>query len=575
MRAKAFFLFLLCLACHKHLELGEQSYPLHELVLRDKDGKGLWSASPSYVVASDSKEASRIGLEILASGGNIIDSAVAMSFALCVVRPQSTGLGGGGFLLMHFKGQTKAFDFRERAPLKAHRDLYTARDKKRQQAKDRESLAGFRSVAVPGMIAGLIQIHKEYGRLKLAQLLKPAIQLAKNGFIVYKNLADAIGSAYADMDENMRLVFAPHNKKLKVGERLVQRDLARTLRLLRKEGAAPFYRREGKIAQALLSSMQRGRGLMQAKDLESYEVFKPAPLWSKYRGYKIATMPPPSSGVFLLSMLTMLEPFPLERLYQSQRVRYYQVLIEAMRRAFKDRALYGGDGRFFAAPIQKLLSPPPLKLSFFSKKDKLSDPNPRKLAESYETTHFSIMDGKGNALSSTQSINYSFGARVMIPGWGIVLNNTMDDFSKRPGKPNVYGLIGGKANAIASGKTPLSSMSPSLLFDEKGVSLAVGAPGGSHILTAILQAIVHSVDLKMHPFISVARGRIHHQYKPETVFMESQALTKKEQKMLRDQGYVLKNSPSRSKLFVVKREGSLFIGASDPRGDGMARGASP
>ena len=575
-RKKFLFLFLFfCLACNKEIEIAGQSYPRQELVLTGKDSKTLWSSSQSYIVASDSKAASEVGVQILASGGNIVDSAIAVSFVLAVVRPQSTGLGGGGFLLMHLKGQTQAFDFRERAPLKAHRDLYRLTDKKntpKEMWESRDSLLGPRSVAVPGTIAGLIQIHKEYGKLNLSQLLKPAVRLAEQGFIVYESLAEAIDSAYADMDENMRLVFAPQNKKLRAGQRLIQKDLAKTLRLLAKEDSAAFYRREGKIAQALLRLMQRSKGLISAKDLESYRVFRVPPLWSEYRGYKLATMPPPSSGIFLLSMLKMLEPFPLQQLYQSQRAKYYQILIEAMRQGYKDRALYGGDSRFFPAPIKKLLSPAALKISPAHKRDTPSA-NTNKVSESYDTTHFSIMDKQGNALSSTQSINYRFGARVMVPGWGIILNDTMDDFSKAPGKPNAYGLIGGKANAIAGGKTPLSSMSPTLLFDKKGASLAVGAPGGSHIITAVLQAIIHDVDLNMHPLISVARGRIHHQYKPETVFVESQALKKEEQTKLKNLGYTLKSSSSRAKLFVVKRKGSTFVGASDPRGDGAAAGA--
>ena len=580
---KFLFLLLFCLACNKKIEIAGQSYLRQELVLAGKDSNQLWSSSPTYSIASDAKEASEAGAQVLAAGGNIVDSALAVSFALSVVRPQSTGLGGGGFLLMHLNGQTLAFDFRERAPQKAYRDMYCSiskKDKKNAQkiehksCQSRESLLGPRSVAVPGMIAGFIEIHKEYGKLELTQVLKPAIQLAERGFIVYESLAEAIDSAYADMDENMRLVFAPQDKKLRAGQRLIQKDLAKTLRLLSQKGAAAFYKQEGKIAQALLKLMRQNNGLISARDLESYRVLRPAPLWSKYRGYRVAAMPPPSSGIFLLSMLKMLEPFPLEQLYQKQRAKYYQILIEAMRQGYKDRALYGGDSRFVAVPITKLLAPAPLQLSPPHNKNPSSSSS-NKVSESYETTHFSIMDKQGNALSSTQSINYRFGARIMVPGWGIILNDTMDDFSKAPGRPNVYGLIGGKANAIAGGKTPLSSMSPTLLFDKEGVSLAVGAPGGSHIITAVLQAIIHDVDLKMHPFISVARGRIHHQYKPASVFIESQALKEEEQRKLKDLGYALKSAPSRAKLFVVKGRGSTFIGASDPRGDGRAVGAAP
>ena len=486
---------------------------------------------------------------------------------------------------MYLNGKSMAFDFRERAPLRAHPNLYRLADKKSTRKgkqvflSSRDSLLGPPSVAVPGMIAGLLRIHKEYGKLKLPQLMEPAIKLAEEGFIVYKSLSEAIEASYADMDENMRLIFAPppHNKKLKAGQRLFQKDLAKSLRLIAKQGRKSFYKRDGKIAGALLQYMRQRKGLIQAEDLEGYRVFKREPLWSSYRGYRLATMPPPSSGVFLLSMLKMLEAFPLQELYQKERSRYYQILIEAMRQGYKDRSLYGGDTRFVKMPIKRLLSPTALRItpaSTFAREGQSPKTKSRKSSGSYETTHFSIMDHKGNALSSTQSINYRFGARVMIPNWGIILNDTMDDFSKAPGKANVYGLIGGKANAIFGGKTPLSSMSPTLVFDKKGVCLALGAPGGSHIITAVLQGIIHKLDLNMNPFISAARGRIHHQYQPHTVFIEEEALKEEEQNKLKAMGYALKKAPSRAKLFIVERKGSALIGASDPRGDGRALGGA-
>ena len=259
-------------------------------------------------------------------------------------------------------------------------------------------------------------------------------------------------------------------------------------------------------------------------------------------------MPSPSSGAFLIAMLKKLESLPLNSLYLKQRDAYYDSLIQALDEGFRQRSLYGGDSRFSSVGSKKPPSP--------------------------ETTHFSIMDNQGNAVASTQSINYLFGARLMLPNWGIVLNDTMDDFSSSPGKPNVYGLIGGKANAIAPSKTPLSSMSPTFLFDQKGVRLALGAPGGSQILSAILQAIVHDVDLKMHPFASVARGRIHYQYKPQTVFAEKEALSKEQKKQLEKRGYAVQTRPLQAKLFLVKRDKDSLVGVSDPRGNGRPAGSN-
>ena len=478
-------------ACDKRvfIEDGYGEAPLaRDLVLDElgKDKAKLWTRSNLYGIASDAKEASDVGAEMFQAGGNIVDSAVAISFVLSVIRPQSTGLGGGGFLLLHLNGKTRAFDFRERAPQLASRDMYLGKN-----AQPKDSLLGPRSVAVPGTIAGLLDIHKGFGKLELKRVLAPAIRLAENGFPVYASLAQAIKKNYKEMSDAMLLVFAPNNKILREGDLLRQRDLAKTIKVLAKKGKKAFYNRNGDIARDFIKYMSKYKSssngaLIQAQDLENYRVLRPKPLEIKYKGKRVVTFPPPSSGIFLLSMLKMLEPFPLKEIYQKNRARYYHILIRAMNVAYRDRARYGGDSRFSSIPVhsllEKLLQPKPLEINskFISQSGFGKVPE-----ESYETTHFSIIDKEGNGLSSTQSVNYSFGSRAMIPNWGIVLNDTMDDFSKSPGVANVYGLIGGKANEIAGGKTPLSSMSPTFIFDKAKLNLAVGAPGGSYIITAI------------------------------------------------------------------------------------------
>ncbi len=551
--------------------LENQSYSRHELALGSKqDPADFWLRAQDYVIASDAAQASQAAAKMLNKKGNVIDAAIALSFAISVVRPQSTGLGGGGFLLFHLNGKTRAFDFRERAPLKAHAKMYT-------NTKPQASLFGPKAVAVPGMIAGLIQIHRLYGKLKLATVLAPAIHLAEAGFRVYPDLEKAIAAAYNNMDPVMAKVFSVRTnpasqtqKQLKTGDLLLQKDLGKTLRLLTKEGERAFY--HGKIGQDLAAFMKKTGGLISLKDLQNYQVLRPKPLWSSYRGLKIATMPLPSSGIFLIGMLKRLEAFPLASLYAKQRKSYYNVLIQALHHGFQDRARYGGDSRFLSVNTAKLLKPSPLSSAPHTTTKQSQ--KEKKSRESYETTHFSLIDRQGNAVVSTQSINYRFGARLMLPNWGIILNDTMDDFSAAPGKPNVYGLVGGKANAIAANKTPLSSMSPTLFFDKDGVRLAVGAPGGSQIISAILQTIIHDIDLKMHPFATVARRRIHHQYKPETVFIEPQALSHSQKKQLEKHGYQLQVKPLQAKVFFVKRDKQGLIGACDPRGSGRPAGSN-
>ncbi len=553
--------------------ISDHKYPQLVTPIKGSTASQLSARARKVMISSDHPEATRAGLAILKKGGNIIDAAIAVSFTLSVTCPQSTGLGGGGFMLVHLAKENKtiAFDFRERAPLKAFRTMYLTADGK---VDDRASRWGYRSVAVPGMIAGFVQIHRQFGSLSLKQVMKPAITLARQGFRVYDHLADAIDKAYDNMDDNMKALFAPHGKPLKTGSLLIQRDLAKTLEAIAQKGEDVFYK--GKIGKALVSQMAAHGGLITKKDLKNYRVYQSKPLISRYRNYKIAIMPPPSSGIHIITILNMLETRDIAAMKKDS-FRFTHFFTEVLRRGFADRAKYGGDNRFVKVPMKRLSSKAYAKKLVESITNKATSSSTiAKLQghqhKSYETTHLSIMDAEGNAVASTQSINYRFGAGVLLTGWGIILNNTMDDFSVAPGVPNLYGLVGGEANAIEGAKTPLSSMSPTIVFSHNKPVLVVGASGGSYIITGILQTLINVLDFKLSLYDSVAAGRIHHQYQPDKLFLESEALSPEAIEKLKSLGHQITVSPNRSKVCAVHKDGNDLVGVADPRRGGRPGG---
>ncbi|MGQ2869057.1 gamma-glutamyltransferase, partial [Leptospira santarosai] len=417
-----------------------------------------FSESKNLMIATDSPEATQAGIEVGSLGGNVVDVAVATSFAISVTRPHSTGLGGGGFLVLYLKEfpEPIAFDFRERAPNAASRDMYKRKPKE-------DSLLGFRAVGVPGNVAGLVQIQKRYGKLSLKTVISPAIRLAEKGFPMYPDLQSAIQKSSKDMDREMKGIFLPGGKVPELKNILVQKDLANSLKLISETGEKEFYR--GKIANAITTAMKANGGLITSQDLNDFKVIEKKTLKTKYHDYTIYTMPPPSSGIHLLTMLSMLEKESLKETYEKDPALYYHFVAEVMRRGYADRAVFGGDSAFTKIPIDRLLSKKYAeeKISDFDPKIASNSSSFLKTlnfgAESPQTTHISVMDREGNSVSTTQSINFRFGASVVAPGTGIVLNDTMDDFSRVPGEPNVYGLIGAEANSILPKKTPLSSMS--------------------------------------------------------------------------------------------------------------------
>jgi gamma-glutamyltranspeptidase / glutathione hydrolase len=536
------------------------------------------SKGKTAMIASAGDEATQAGLAILKKGGNAIDAAVAVSFAISVLRPQSTGIGGGGFMLVYSQQHKKTFvfDFRERAPLKATRNMYV----KNGKVVKGLSVNGILSVATPGIVAGLAEVHQNFGSLAWKDVIQPAIELAENGFTVYPALTRRLENRKDIILNNQAMleVFFDNGTPIQPGVILKQKDLAKTLKEIAQKGKAGFY--EGWVANAITQEMKIKGGLITQKDLTQYQVKQRTPVEGTYRGYKILSMPPPSSGgTHVVQMLNMLESFDLTK-YKYKSPEHIHLMTEVMRQAYADRAHYLGDPDFVDIPLQRLISKKYAKTSIEKinlQKARSSENTTHgffKPLESSSTTHFSIVGPLGNVVSSTQTINYSFGSCVMVPGTGIILNDEMDDFSAQPGIPNVYGLVGGEANSIQPLKTPLSSMSPTLVFKNNKPYLVLGSPGGSRIITAVLQTIVNVIDYNMPLLQAVAHGRIHHQWLPDKLFLETPSVPVVSQNILATMGHVigLKDSTFGDVQAIQIHEDGTLIGVSDPRHEGMPMG---
>jgi gamma-glutamyltranspeptidase/glutathione hydrolase len=526
------------------------------------------------VVAAE-PQAARIGLEMLRSGGNAIDAAVATFLALAVTHPQAGNLGGGGFLLVRMAdGRAAAFDFRERAPRRAQRDSYLRAD----GSVDEQRLQyGVTAAGVPGSPAGIAAALARFGTRPLAELAAPAIRLARDGFAVDRFLADDLAEAAEDLarDPAASSIFFADGKPLAAGARLVQADLAATLERFAAGGADGFYR--GETARLLLATMQRDGGWIDAEDLTDYEVVEREPLRGEYRGHELLTMPPPSSGgVAVLQMLRLLEPYDLRGLGFGSAASLH-LLTEVMRRAYADRARWLGDPDRYPVPVGGLLSDEyAARLRAGIRTDQVSDvPGPGQppgAKETDDTTHFSIVDAAGNAVACTTTINSTFGAKVVVAGAGFLLNNEMDDFSAKPGVPNQFGLVGGRANEIAPGKRMLSSMTPTILLRDGKPVLVLGSPGGGRIINTVLQVIVDVVDHGMPLPQAVAAPRIHHQWRPDRLDYEPLALVPEVRAALLERGHALAERPitiGRCQAIAIGRDGRR-IAAADPRSGGAA-----
>jgi gamma-glutamyltranspeptidase / glutathione hydrolase len=535
------------------------------------------------MVVSAHPLASQAGLEILRQGGNAVDAAVATTFAISVVEPFSAGIGGGGFLILHRanNSEMKALDFRERAPLKATKNMYLdAQGKVRPDV----SIDGYLSVGVPGTVAGLYQVHRQYGKLPWAKLVAPAIKYAQDGFVVTDRFTSAVESRKQLILGNQaaRQVFTRNGTLYAPGEKLVQRDLAKTLQQI---AIAPQSFYTGNIARAIASDMAKKGGLVTLEDLKTYKPIWRTPVCGTFQTARICSMPPPSSGgIHLLQILNIIgdTDFKAKGWHNPD---VLHLMVEAMRIAYADRSQYLGDPDFVKVPVQQLISREyAAKRRQEIRMDKATPSTQVKpvdkstlerftKAESPDTSHLTVVDEQRNAVSLTFTVNYGFGSGVVTPGTGILLNDEMDDFAAAPGVPNAYGLVGGDANAIAPRKTPLSSMTPAIVTQNNRLKMATGAPGGSTIITTVLQVIINVLAYDMSAGEAVSAPRIHHQWLPDELRIQPFGLDTATIVELKRRGHQVKQtSPwGNANAIVVTTDGKLE-GAADPRGEGSPSG---
>ena len=525
-------------------------------------------------VVSAEPRATAVGLAVLKAGGNAVDAAVAVALALAVTHPQAGNLGGGGFMLVHMAdGRSAALDFREIAPGKAHRDMYLRKD---GSVHPEKSLWGALAGGVPGSPAGLLEAHRKFGSKPFAELVKPAIELAATGFPVDHFLAGSLRNKHRILGRfpSTRAVFYKGDRPLRQGELLVQKDLAATLRRLAAGGFDGFYK--GETAKRFAAHQKVTGGWITEADLAAYRPVWREPLKGTYRGRTVLSMPPVSSGgVALLQMLNILEGFDLRGagFGSSQTVHW---MAEAMKRAYADRARWLGDPAFFKVPIAGLIAKDYAdKLRGSIRADRVTKVGhgvPKGAKESGDTTHFSVVDPAGNAVSCTTTINSTFGSGLVVAGTGFLLNNEMDDFSAKPGVPNQFGLVGGEANAIAPGKRMLSSMTPTLVLKDGKVALVLGSPGGGRIINTVLQVLLNVVDHRLPLEHAVRAPRVHHQWKPDHLFYERPGLGADVRKALAARGHGFARRPmsiGRCQAIRVRPDG-VRVAVADPRSGGAA-----
>ena len=543
-------------------------------------------AAENGMVVTAQHLASEVGVDVLKHGGSAIDAAVAVGYALAVVYPAAGNLGGGGFMTIRFADGRKTFlDFREKAPRAARPDMYLDKD---GNVIDGLSTVGWLAVGIPGTVSGLEYARKKYGTMTRAALIEPAIKLAEDGFTLDQGDVDMLASATDDFRKfrSTGAIFLTKGESFVAGQRLVQRDLADALRLIRKRGVDGFY--SGRTAAAIVRASRAGGGIIDSQDLASYRTRELSPLECDYRGFHVISAPPPSSGgIAICEMLNILEGYPLRQLgWGSAQALHYE--IEAMRHAFVDRNSLLGDPAFVGNPVERLIGKSyaaKIRDSISADKAGTSGDLGKDVAphEGTNTTHFSIIDHAGNAVSLTYTLNDWFGARVVATGTGVLMNDEMDDFTANPGRANVYGVVQGDANAIAPGKIPLSSMSPTIITRDGKPVLILGTPGGRRIITTVLQTILNVVDFQMNIQEAVDAPRIHHQWLPDVTNVEPYGLSPDTRRLLENMGYRFDDTlPANHVAAIMVGSPSLegkpvgrnrFYGANDPRrGTGLAQG---
>ncbi|MBC3920629.1 gamma-glutamyltransferase [Undibacterium sp. CY18W] len=537
--------------------------------------------SPVYakqgMVATEQALASQVGLDILKRGGNAVDAAVAVGFALAVVLPNAGNIGGGGFMVIHDSksGKDIALDFRELAPEKATRDMYLDANGKVISGK---SLFSHLAVGVPGTVAGMDLALRKYGSMKWKDVIAPAIRLAEQGFEISPHLAEVIDSSKNQLGKwpASRAIFFKADKPIQAGERLLQKDLAQSLRLIAEQGAVAFY--EGAIAKKIVAEMQQHQGMISASDLKNYKAVERIPVRGNYRGYEVVSMPPPSSGgVHIIQMLNMLEHFPLKEQGANSAQTLHQ-LSEVMKLAYADRSEFLGDPDYYKVPTKGLTSrayaDELVKKIQPDRATPSADIKPGKPLpyESDQTTHYSVADQFGNVVATTYTLNLNFGSGIVASGTGIVLNNEMDDFSVKAGVPNAFGLLGGDANAVQSWKRPLSSMSPTIVLKDGKPFLVTGSPGGSRIITTTLQTILNVIDHDMNVAEATISPRIHQQWMPDQLRYEK-GISIDTLRLLEKKGQILRPAATLGKTQTIQVYAQGFAGYSDPRSpDGSAVG---
>lgn len=517
--------------------------------------------------------ASKVGVEIMKMGGNAVDAAIATQLALAVVYPNAGNLGGGGFMVAKLgNGKEISIDYREMAPGKAHRDMYVDTD---GTARTDKSQDGHLSSGVPGTVAGLFASH-QYGKLPFAKLIQPAIDLAEKGFVLTEREARSFNSIQTDLKQFNTVMPVFVKDKWNAGDTLIQTDLANTLKRIKDKGAAGFY--EGETARLIAEEMKRGAGIISYDDLKNYKAKTREPHSFNYKGYKIIGMPMPSSGGLLLhQMMKMIEDRDIAKMgFQS--VQAVQLMTEVERRSFADRGEYMGDADFFKVPVKALTSSKYLQ-------DRMKDYDPAKagiskevlpgkasLYESEETTHLSVIDKDGNAVAVTTTLNNSYGSRTVVGGAGFFMNDEMDDFSIKPGVPNMYGAIGGEANSIVAGKRMLSSMTPTIVLKEGKPFLVIGTPGGTTIPTSVFQTIVNIIEFGMSTEDAVWKPKFHHQWLPDTLNIEK-GFSPEVKEALQKMGYkiIQRSGIGRTEVIKVLPNGK-FEAVADMRGDDAAEG---
>lgn len=528
----------------------------------------VWAANG--MVASQEALATQIGVDIMKQGGNAIDAAVAVGYALAVTLPRAGNLGGGGFMLVYLADEQRsiAIDYREVAPQSAYPDMFL--DEEGNPSNKLSRYHGL-AVGVPGTVLGFELALQKYGTMSLAQVIAPAIKLARDGIVVTPDLANSLNAVKKRLSQwptTQAIFYKDNGSNYQPGEVLKQTDLANTLSAIAKKGSPAFY--QGPIAKQISDSVRDAGGIMTMQDLASYKAIERKPVTGDYRGYQVISMPPPSSGgVHIIQMLNMLSQFPIDKMGHNSAATIH-VMAESMRRAYADRSLYLGDPDFVNVPVAELTNKQYAKHLVSqidpNKATPSSEVSPGTLLpyESNQTTHYSVVDKFGNAVSNTYTLNFSYGSGLVANGTGVLLNNEMDDFSAKPGTPNAYGLIGGKANAVAAKKRPLSSMTPTIVLKDNKPYLVTGSPGGSRIITTTLQVIMNVIDHNMNIAEASAAPRFHHQWLPDMIRIEK-GLNIDTINLLESKGHKVevKAAMGSTQTIMLSEEG--VYGASDPR----------